>query len=164
MMKKPIYIFFLIMLTSLGFSQSKPEVKVTIEATVVDYIEMITLADIDVGTVLPSDETLTLNPRTDQGAGIIALQGRQNASIQISYSALVEMTNINADRGLTVNYSVCGNAENDQAGSALLIANPATVQLNSTGEYYLWIGCSFSLLSIVPGQYDGDFSIEVDYN
>ncbi len=153
-----------ILFSSLAISQSNPDVNVTIAATVVDYIEMITLADIDVGTVLPSEDVLRLDPRTDQGAGIIALLGRQNASVQVSFSAQVEMSNVITDQSLTVKYTVAGNGENDQAASSLLTANPATVQLNASGEYYLWIGCEFSLLNLVPGQYDGDFAIEVDYN
>jgi len=153
-----------VLLNSIILAQNSSDVKVNIQATVVDYIEMITLADIDVGTVIPSDEFLRLDPLSDQGAGIIALQGRQNASVQVSFSAQVEMVNVITDHALTVNYAVAGNGDNDQAAASLLISNPATVQLNSSGEYYLWIGCEFSLIGLVPGQYDGDFSIEVDYN
>ena len=155
----------ILLLLSLSFAQgSKSDVTVHIAATVVDYLEMITLADIDVGTVIPSEDMLRLDPRTDQGAGIIKLQGRQDAHVQVSYSAQVEMINLETDRTLTVNYSVSGNVDNDQAASDLMPTNPATVKLNNSGEYYLWIGCSFSLANLVAGQYDGDFVIEVDYN
>ncbi|MCF6238153.1 MAG: hypothetical protein L3J79_04950, partial [Candidatus Marinimicrobia bacterium] len=129
-----------------------------------EYHEMMTLADIDVGTVIPSDDMLRLDPRTDQGAGLIKIVGRVNASIQISYSGQIEMVNLATSTSMTVSYSVSGNESSEQSLSELFTTNPETVTLNSNGEYYLWIGCAFSLLDLVPGQYDGDFVVEVDYN
>lgn len=145
-------------------AQNKADVKLNISATVVDYLEMITLANIDVGTVIPSEDILKLDPRTDQGAGLIKVEGRQNSSIQVAYSNRVEMVNIATNTPLTVMYTVSGNQGNSQSASEIFTTNPETAFLSSTGEYYLWIGCSFSLLDLVPGQYDGDFVIEVDYN
>lgn len=141
-----------------------PEIKVQVSATVVDYLEMITLADIDVGTVIPSKDMLRLDPRNDQGAGIIKIQGRANSSIQIAYSSQIQMVNLATNSALTVNYSVSGSANNDQSASELFTTNPANVLLNNNGEYILWIGCEFSLTDLVSGQYDGDFVVEVDYN
>ena len=139
-------------------------VSVNVTAHVMEFIEMITLADIDVGTVIPSEDMLRLNPQADQGAGIIMVQGRSNSSIQINYSAQVEMMNLSTNRPLTVHYSVSGNVENQQSASTLFTSNPETVTLNSKGEYYLYIGCAFSLLDLTPGTYDGDFVLEVEYN
>ena len=150
--------------TGIFGQQGNPEVKVRINATVMDYIEMITLADIDVGTVIPSDDILRLDPRTDQGAGIIKVHGRQNAAVQITYSSQVNMVNLASNTTLAVTYSVSGNFENDQTASDLFTTNPRTVTLNSEGDYYIWIGCEFNMLDLVPGQYDGDFVVEVDYN
>ena len=141
-----------------------PDLKVKISATVVDYLEMVTIADIDVGTVIPSDDVLHLNPRLDQGAGIIHIRGRENSSVQITFSSQVEMVNISSNSTLTVNYSVSGNREGDQSASVLFTTNPANVILSNNGEYTLWIGCEFSLLNLVSGQYDGDFVVDVDYN
>jgi hypothetical protein len=142
----------------------KTSVSVTIAATVINQIQMITIADIDVGTVIPSDDILRLDPRTDQGAGIIMIQGRENASIQISYSAQVAMVNASTNADLVVDYTVCGNLENRQPTSVLFTSNPTTVTLNNNGEYFLFVGCSFSMSELVSGQYDGDFVVEVDYN
>jgi len=161
---KYIVIALLVMQISLLGQQNSSAVKMNIEATVVDYIEMITLADIDVGTVIPSDEMLRLDPRTDQGAGIIKVHGRHNASVQISYSSQITMVNLVSNTNLVVNYSVSGNFENDQSASDLFTTNPVSVLLNDAGDFYLWIGCEFSLQDLVQGQYDGDFIVEVDYN
>ncbi len=163
-MKNLIQLFGISVLVLQLNGQPDAGVKVRIEATVVDYIEMITLADIDVGTVIPSDDILRLDPRNDQGAGLMLVQGRSEATIQISYSKQVEMINVQSATTLTVDYEVSGNGNNEQSSSVLFTSNPETVILNRDGEYYLWIGCAFSLSQLVPGQYDGDFVIEVDYN
>ncbi|MCF7826364.1 MAG: hypothetical protein K9M55_09010 [Candidatus Marinimicrobia bacterium] len=158
----------LLLLTMNSFGQDsskdKTSVSVSISATVVDQIQLITLADIDVGTVIPSEDILRLDPRKDQGAGIIKVLGRQNSSIQISYSSQVEMVNLASNSILLVSYNIGGSVDNDQTASDVFSTNPVTVNLNGEGEYYLWIGCSFSMKNLVPGQYDGDFILEVDYN
>ncbi|NQV15366.1 hypothetical protein HQ531_07900 [bacterium] len=155
----------IVLLVALVFGQGEiPELRVRIAATVVDYIEMTTISDIDVGTVIPSEDILRLDPRTDQGAGIIKVHGRENASILVTFSGQVEMVNLAGNTTLTVTYAVSGNQDNDQSGSELFTINPNTITLNNYGEYYMWIGCEFSLLNLVSGQYDGDFAIEVDYN
>lgn len=165
-MKKMLrIILILVSLVGATLGQGRrSDVNVNIAAEVVDYLEMITISDIDVGTVIPSDDILRLDPRNDQGAGIIKVQGRANASIQVNFSSQVEMVNVATNSTLTVTYSVSGNGDNNQSESELFTTNPANVQLNNNGDYYVWIGCEFSLLEIVAGQYDGDFVIEIDYN
>ena len=158
-------LIIIIILSSMGLAQTnRSSVNVSVSATIQDYLDMITLADIDVGTVIPSDDRLVLNPQTDQGAGIIMIRGRENASIQVGYSAQVEMINQSTSSTLLVQYSVFGNAENLQSSSTILELNPETVTLSGGGEYFLYIGCSFGLANLEQGQYDGDFVIEVDYN
>lgn len=159
---------FLLLAFGLSFGQNsttdQTNVSVSISATVMDQIQMITLSDIDVGTVIPSEGILRLDPRQDQGAGLVKVLGRKNSSVQITYSNQVEMSNIASNTTLLVNYSLGGYRENDQTASEVYTTNPVAVNLNGEGEYFLWIGCSFSLKDLVPGQYDGDFVLEVDYN
>ncbi|MCF7824529.1 MAG: hypothetical protein K9N35_10210 [Candidatus Marinimicrobia bacterium] len=164
MKRSNLALLVMLVLSGAVFGQGgNPEVKVRITATIEDYIEMITLSDIDVGTVVAGEDYLRLNARNDPGAGIIKINGRANASVQINFSAQVEMINLSSNTSLTVNYNVSGNGENNQSASDVFTTNPMTVVLNHNGEYYLWIGCSFSLQDLVPGQYDGDFVVEVDY-
>ncbi|MBL7027963.1 MAG: hypothetical protein ISR88_05985 [Candidatus Marinimicrobia bacterium] len=161
---KLILIIFLVLVCSVVALGQDSQAKVRIEATVFEYLEMITLADIDVGTIIPSEGTLRLNPRTDAGAGIIKLQGRPNTAVQVSFSGQIEMVNIASNTTLSVTYRVSGNSDNDQAASDIFTTNPAYIELNNIGEYYLWIGCEFSMDNLVSGQYDGDFVLDVDYN
>jgi len=162
---KLIYSTLIICLTwSAAFGQDpKTRAEVTIQATVMDHLEMFTLANCDVGTVVPSAGTLRLNPLTDSGAGIIKILGRPATNVQVTYSSQVQMVNVISNTELLVTYSVSGNKYNDQSASEIFTTNPQNVTLNNEGEYYLYIGCEFSMENLVSGQYDGDFVIEVDY-
>ncbi len=159
------FVIVMTLMVSAGFGQvSNPKFNLEVSATVVDFLEMITISDIDVGTVVASEDVLRLDPRTDQGAGLIKIEGRQNSSIQIAYSGQVEMVNLTTNSSMTVTYTLSGNGANAQSASQLFTTNPETVVLDDKGEFFIWIGCSFSLLDLAPGQYDGDFVVEVDYN
>lgn len=125
---------------------------------------MSTLSNIDVGTIVPSNDRLKLDPRNAQGAGLIMVTGRAGSEVQVSFTARVEMTNVNSSIPLQVRYSISGNEENNQAASQLFTTNPTNILLSPQGEYYVWIGCEFELRNLVSGQYDGDFVVEVDYS
>ncbi|MBC8191023.1 MAG: hypothetical protein H8E18_01460, partial [FCB group bacterium] len=135
-----------------------------VSATVVDQIEVVTLSDIDAGIVLPGQTEKLISPITDGGAGLLRLEGQANSSIQVSYSKQVTMTNLETNQPLLMNYLLSGNTENNQSASMLFTTNPENVSLNAEGIFFIWVGCRFSLKGLVPGQYDGDFLVEVEYN
>lgn len=159
------YIHIVVMLIislNLTLGQGR-KVDVQVTATVDPTIEMITLANIDVGTVVPSEDLLKVDPRKDQGAGLILVTGRPRAEIQISFTDYVEMRNAASDIPLDVYYSISGNTENNQSASQIFTENPINVNISPAGEYYIWIGCEFSLKNLVAGSYDGDFVIDVEF-
>lgn len=160
----PIILFWIFSFISIAVGQQKSTIELSISATVVDQIEVITIADIDAGIILPGESEKVISPILDGGAGILRLEGLKNSSIQVSYSQQVTMTNLLTNQPLFMNYMVSGGPESNQSVSTLFTTNPANVTLNADGVYYLWIGCRFSLIGLMPGQYDGDFLIEVDYN
>ncbi|MFH1850787.1 MAG: hypothetical protein ABIA75_00425 [Candidatus Neomarinimicrobiota bacterium] len=157
-----------LVLLSLAAAQVQPvdrsSVGVNISATVVDNIEMFTLNGIDVGTIQPSQLLVRLDPRLEQGAGTVKFQGRANSLIRVTYTQQVVMVNSITNHSLTVLYNLSGNPNFEQSASIPITENPITVSLSNMGEYYIWIGCFFSLDGITTGQYDGDFVIEVEYN
>ena len=160
---KDIFVLF-ILGSGLFGQQNKSTVELNISANVMDQIEVITISDIDAGIVLPGQEEKVISPITDGGAGVLRLEGQANSSIQVSYSVQVTMTNLETSQPLLMNYMLSGSPENNQSASILFTANPENVILNASGVYYMWVGCRFSLVGLVPGQYDGDFIVEVDYN
>jgi hypothetical protein len=164
-MKTTNFIIVLVIVGSTLFAQRPNSSQdINISASVVEQIEVVTLSDIDAGVVLPGQEEKLISPITDGGAGLLRLEGQANSSIQVSYSKQVTMTNLFTNQPLLMNYMLSGGPENNQSASVLFTSNPATVVLNAEGVYFVWIGCRFSLENLVPGQYDGDFIVEVDYN
>ncbi len=139
-------------------------VEVSISANIREYLETITLNNIDVGTIQPSQQEIRLNPRLDQGAGLIQIRGSAGTDIRVSFTQQVEMVNSTTNHIMTVYYSLSGNDVNEQNSSSPIADNPTEAILNSRGEYFIWIGCYFSLDGVTPGQYDGDFVIEVEAN
>ncbi|NQT96488.1 MAG: hypothetical protein HQ562_01975 [Candidatus Marinimicrobia bacterium] len=162
------YLTLIILSLSLLMGQSdrfdQASIELNISATVVDFLEMITLSDIDVGTVQPSQMEIRLDPRLDQGAGLIKIQGRQSSSIRIAFTQQVEMVNSATNHTMSIMYNLSGNSLNEQSSSNPINENPVSVNMSSNGEYYIWIGCYFSLAGVTAGTYDGDFVIEVEYN
>jgi len=146
-----------------GDSFLRASATTAVTAEVIDFIDVVTLADIQVGQVQPSQEMVVLDPRQDAGAGLLMLRGRAGGSVRIAYTQQVQMRNLETNSILTVDYAISGNMLNDQAASKLLTTNPELIVLSDDGEYYVWIGCSFSLNDVQPGQYDGDFVVEVEY-
>ncbi|NQV30686.1 MAG: hypothetical protein HQ508_07355 [Candidatus Marinimicrobia bacterium] len=164
MMLKQTILFIGLSALLIGQDDQGSSFDLNISAMVVDQIEVITLADIDAGIILPGQSEKIISPITDSGAGILRLEGQGGSSIQISYSQQITMTNLLTDTPLLMNYMISGGPENNQSASVIFTSNPATVALNPDGVYFIWVGCSFSLEGLVPGQYDGDFIVEVDYN
>lgn len=145
-------------------SPSSASATVSISATVIGSIEMITLQDIDIGVVTPSMEFIVVKPGEDQGAGLIKFTGQPNLGIRIVFSQTVVMVAGDGST-LTVQYLVNGNNNSEQGTSIPLVESPAEVVMNTAGEYFIWIGCQMDITEVVSGQqYDGDFVIEVEYN
>ncbi len=145
-------------------AQDGSGVDVNISANVIDQIEVITIADIDAGEIIPGPGEKVISPITDSGAGVLRIEGQRNSTVQVLYSKVVTMTNINATQPLIMNYQLSGGQESNQAESNIFQSNPATITLNEEGVYNIWVGCRFKLEGLVSGQYDGDFIIEVEYN
>jgi len=161
-------IFYYMTLSALAVAlmaqQEGTSIELHVSARVVDQIQVITLSDIDAGIILPGQEEKRISPITDGGAGALLLEGQSYSSVQMTYSKQVTMTNLETSQPLIMNYMVSGSVEDNQSQSELFTTNPANVTLNAEGSYFVWVGCWFSTLGLVPGQYDGDFLLEVDYN
>jgi len=163
MMRK---ILILILISNL-WAQDIPESKVSstmfVSVTISSSLELITLRDINIGTVMPSQIQVIVDPINDQGAGLIKVSGAPFTNLKLDFSQQVEMVNSITSGILLVKYSLSGSPTNEQNSSFQITEIPSNISLSDKGEYFLWVGCSFNLSNIEPGNYDGDFGIEVDY-
>jgi len=165
-MRRPLINLLLLLSLNLWAQKSSPSnatANLNVSVTVTDRLEMITLKDINIGSVLPSQVQVTVDPQDDQRAGIIKITGGSSARIKLSFTQQVEMVNSTTGGILLVKYRLSGNPLNEQNSSFQILKNPTSLDLSETGDYYIWVGCSFGLENIEPGNYDGNFGIEVDY-
>lgn len=160
--------FVAIMLVSIvpglpGFAQSHDAIAISIGLQIDSSIEIETISNINIGRVRPGDEVVTIDPRVDPGAGLIRLSGRPGGLVRISFVQRRELIRVGGGGAIQFEYQMSGNFRDEQSASQLVMAENSDLLLSDQGEYFLWIGGTLSLQGIVFGQYEGEFTIEVDY-
>jgi len=164
MMRNIILILFLLSnLSAQNSSDTKTSATLNVSVNVIDHLEMITLRNINIGTVLPSQILIDVDPRIDPGAGLIKVSGQNFSPLELDFTQQIEMVNSITNGILLVKYNISGGTTNNQNSSVKIIETPKSIILSNSGEYFIWVGCSFNLSDIEPGSYDGEFGIEVDY-
>jgi hypothetical protein len=89
--------------------------------------------------------------------------GTPEAEFRLNYLPERILNQINGNGSLIFNYEISGNLEEDQATSELLDLDNRNLRFNSEGRFYIWVGGSIDLSNAAPGNYEGDFTIEIDY-
>lgn len=167
---KPYILFFLLLLPLATIAQTQDEngtsVNITASATVVSNgIEMETISDIGVlrASQLQDGDEVVINPVFDSEAGIMRARGQPNAEIRVSYLSEMEVARREGGGVIVFNYLVSGYPDFNQEASELLNLLEYQVRFNDEGEYYFWIGGEIDLSDALPGNYDGEFTIEIEY-
>jgi hypothetical protein len=138
-------------------------ISVSVSATITESVTMETIANINFGRVSPGMTEIYINPRTDNGAGVMRISGSPNMIIRVSFLEQRELSRIGGGEPLFFTYEVSGAAIEDQFLSELMTRENRQISLNATGEFYFWIGGRLDLTNISFGQYEGEFSMEIDY-
>lgn len=138
-------------------------VSINATATVVDAIEMSTLNNINLGSASLGATEIFVNPQSDETAGKLLITGRPNAAIRITYVQQRELTRIGGSESLTFRYFLSGNTEDNQFTSETLDLSRTNKTLGSDGRFYIWIGGLVNIYNAVFGQYEGEFSVEIEY-
>lgn len=126
-------------------------------------IELQTLREINIGQVQPGMETIDINPVTDPEAGLLRALGEPDTSIQINFVEERLLTTPDSDQALRFIYVVSGNSIEEQQLSELLTADTRDLRMNEDGEFYFWIGGFVDLSGASQGNYEGEFTIEIEY-
>ncbi len=170
------YIFFqaaliLIMagfpLAALPQDQSGNNVSITASATVVASadIELETISHMGIleAQRLQEGDEIYINPVFDAEAGILRASGRPNAEIRVSYLTEMEVTRREGPGTLFFRYEVSGFPGDSQRESELIEEIERELRFNQEGVYYFWVGGRVDLSDALPGNYDGEFTIEIEY-
>ena len=138
--------------------------RVHISAQVIQSIELITVNSMSFGKTQPGQRELYVNPTADINAGYMIAIGTPGAEFRLEYLSQHLLTNTSSEGGnLVFTYEISGNNLEEQATSELLREENKTITFNSNGRYYFWVGGRVNLENAVPGNYEGDFTIEIDY-
>lgn len=142
---------------------SSSNISITATARVVKSIEMRTIRDMQFSEVQPSQQQISIDAITDANTGKMIAIGNANARIRVSFVRQRTLTHVSGNGSLTFTYEVAGNEQDDQASAELLQADNRDLTLNNEGRYYFWIGGQVNVENAKPGNYNGDFTIEVEY-
>lgn len=111
----------------------------------------------------PGQREIYVNPVNSLNAGYMIAVGTPDAEFRLNYLPKRELTQINGTETLTFTYEISGNTEENQATSELLELDNRNIRFNSEGQFYKWLGGRVNIENAAPGNYEGDFTIEIDY-
>lgn len=136
---------------------------VNVSAEVIQSIELITVQTMQFGNAQPGQREVYVNPVNDLNAGFMIAVGTPDAEFRLNYFPERELNQIEGEGSLTFQYEISGNDVEDQETSELLEIDNRNIRFNEEGRYYIWVGGRVNLENANPGNYEGDFTIEIDY-
>lgn len=144
-------------------ADNKVTAQINISTEAVRSIELITVNTMTVGNAQPGQELITINPISSLNAGHMIARGTPEAEFRLDYFTERRLTQIGGPGFLIFRYFLSGSVIEEQATSELLDIENRTLRFNEEGMFYLWVGGEVNLRNALPGDYEGDFTIEIDY-
>lgn len=138
---------------------------ITVSAMVIDNaaIEMIIMNHMYVDATQAVNGIVTISPLYDANAGKLLIKGRPGASMNVTFLSQPQLVNKSRDGSLSYNYTVSGYSSDNQQASRLLDTLDYILKFNDQGEYYLWVGGQADISNAQPGNYEGEFTFEIEY-
>lgn len=159
----PLLVLFL---SEKGLSQTrdnKVEAKINISANVVSSIELITVKSITIGSLQPGQQEVYINSINDINSGYMIAVGAPGADFRLNFERTRTLTQVNGDGTLEFEYELSGNNIEDQNSAEYIEQDFRNLKFNSEGQFHIWVGGTLDLRNALPGNYDGDFTIEIEY-
>ncbi len=158
-----ILLFISLLCTQSVQGQDQFSATVSTSARVVHSIELVTIKTLSIGSLQPGQVEIYVNPINNVNAGFMIAQGIPGAEFRLNYLPQRELTQIDGDGTLIFTYEISGNSVENQSTSEILEYDNRSLEFNEEGRYYIWIGGRINLENATPGNYEGDFTIEIDY-
>lgn len=166
-MKRKFCLVFLsvFLFSSFVYAQSNNTINTTvnIQADVVQAIELITINTLSFNELHPEQKTLYINPVNDLNAGFMIALGTANAAFKIEFVPQHTITRFDGRGSINLNYEIAGSTIDNQATAEILKLENRNITFNGEGRYYFWIGGTLDIENAAPGNYQTDFTIEIDY-
>lgn len=138
-------------------------VNIDVNARVIESINLTTIRDMRFGDVQPGQEEIDISPANDATAGKMVATGTPESRIRVSFLREWELVNDRGGESLTFFYRVAGNTTDDQGTAEQLQTDNRDLYFNEDGEFYFWIGGRVDITNASPGNYEGEFTIEIEY-
>lgn len=136
---------------------------IEVSARVAQSIELITVKSMTFGNTQPGQEEIYVNPVIDANAGYMIAVGTPEAEFRLNFLQERRLSRIEGPGFLIFTYELSGNDIEDQSSSEIIENENQTLRFNLDGEYHIWVGGLVILRNAQPGNYEGDFTIEIDY-
>ncbi|MCK9399077.1 MAG: DUF4402 domain-containing protein [Bacteroidales bacterium] len=166
-MKKSIFRLFSFVLSLLFFSNlhAQEAVSITASATVLEIseIELVTIKEMNVDGSFAENGIVNISPVTDMNAGELLVKGRANAQMRITSPNQTVLVNTSGQGTLIFYYVLSGFWSDNKQASEILNAPDRILQFNEEGQYYLWVGGRVDINNARPGNYEGEFILEIEY-
>jgi hypothetical protein len=146
-----------------GSGNVKPNIAINVSAKIIPSIEMITIQSMRLSQAEAVNNVIRINPQTHAYAGKMIAIGTPNTDIRVSFLQQRELTQRQGSSTLLFNYQVAGNNVDDQSTAEMLGQDNRDFEFNSEGRFYLWIGGSVDISTATPGNYQGEFTLEIEY-
>ena len=89
--------------------------------------------------------------------------GTPDVEFRLDYEPVKTLSRIDGPGSLSFQYEISANDIEDQSSSEVMDLENRSVRFNTEGRYYFWVGGRVNLTNAQPGNYEGDFTIEIDY-
>jgi hypothetical protein len=127
-----------------------------------------TLSDVHFIQVNEDDTEISVDPirdasTGDSGPGHIVAKGQPGATFRLNFSRQVTMRNATDNSTVTVQYLMSHSPTDEQRNSTYVLESSPQFRLNAQGEYHFWLGGRLSLQGVTDGEYEGEFTMEVEY-
>lgn len=126
-------------------------------------IQLTPLQDLVIDESFAKDGILSIAPQTDENAGKMLVTGKASSSIRLSYISEMVLSGTDGNGSLVCKLILSGHRTDNQRASLLLDQVEKVVQFSDRGEYFLWLGGTIDLSKAGPGEYDGDFTVQIEY-
>ncbi len=148
--------------TSASAQSNPPDVSVNVSAEVTNTIEMITLQSMNLSDAEERNGIIRLNPQRSSNAGKMVAIGTPNSEVRISFLPQRELTRQRGTESLLFEYKVSVNSQDEQSTSEILNQENRDFAFNENGRLYLWIGGNVDISTATPGNYQGEFTLDIE--
>lgn len=154
-------LFPIVSIAQNGSPANVENINVTVD--VIGTTEMITINTIDFENIESGNSVINVNPIQSPRAGKMIARGNPGSEFRLNYLRERELTGSESGTVLFFTYQVAGNSIDEQESAELLDQEVRELVFNSDGEFYIWVGGTVDLSEVEPGNYEGEFTIEIEY-